>query len=91
MTGHVNLPRQLSLRAEVTPEQAVGITVADNGEGIPPEDLTQIFVHAFTTHTGGHGFGAKEMGGALSVHSDGAGTGAVFTLEVPLEGQLVTA
>jgi signal transduction histidine kinase len=97
MTGNLNLPRQLSLAAKVTPEQALRITVADNGEGIAPENLTQIFVHGFTTHAFGHGFGlhssalaAKEMGGGLSVHSDGAGTGAKFTLEVPLERQVVT-
>jgi signal transduction histidine kinase len=80
----------------VTAGQAVRITVADNGEGIPPENLTRIFVHGFTTHVVGHGFGlhssavaAKEMGGGLTVHSDGAGTGALFTLEVPLERRLV--
>ena len=97
MTGNANVPRHLSLRAEVTAEHALRITVTDNGEGIPPENLTRIFVHGFTTHVGGHGFGlhgsalaATEMGGELSVHSDGAGTGAEFTLEVPLEGQLAS-
>jgi signal transduction histidine kinase len=82
----------------VTAGRAVSITVADNGEGIPVENLTRIFVHGFTTHVDGHGFGlhssalaAKEMGGALTVHSDGAGTGAVFTLEVPFNAQPVTA
>jgi C4-dicarboxylate-specific signal transduction histidine kinase len=55
-------------------------------------------VHGFTTHADGHGFGlhssalaAKEMGGTLSVHTDGDQTGAAFTLEVPLEAQLVAA
>jgi signal transduction histidine kinase len=67
------------------------ISVTDNGIGIPPENLTRIFNHGFTTRKGGHGFGlhsaalaAREMGGSLTVHSDGPGTGATFTLELPL-------
>jgi sensor histidine kinase regulating citrate/malate metabolism len=53
--------------------------------------MTRIFNHGFTTRKGGHGFGlhsgalsAKEMGGSLTVHSDGLGTGATFTLELPV-------
>jgi signal transduction histidine kinase len=67
------------------------ITVTDNGVGIPPGNLTRIFNHGFTTRKDGHGFGlhsgalaARELGGALSVHSAGAGLGAAFTLELPL-------
>jgi signal transduction histidine kinase len=96
MTGNESVPRQLSLRAEVTAGPGVRITVADNGEGIPPENLTRIFVHGFTTHAGGHGFGlhgsalaAKEMAGELTVHSEGVGAGAVFTLDVPLDRHLL--
>jgi predicted ATPase/signal transduction histidine kinase len=68
------------------------ITVRDQGEGIAPENLTRIFAHGFTTRKNGHGFGlhasalaAVEMRGRLTVHSDGPGKGAVFTLELPLE------
>jgi C4-dicarboxylate-specific signal transduction histidine kinase len=67
----------------------VEVAVRDSGCGIAPENLTRIFAHGFTTKPGGHGFGlhscalaAKEMGGSLSVHSDGPGTGATFTLRV---------
>ena len=67
------------------------IVVADNGVGIPPENLTRIFNHGFTTRADGHGFGlhsgalaARELGGTLSVHSDGVGRGASFSLELPL-------
>jgi signal transduction histidine kinase len=69
----------------------IRISVIDNGVGIPPENLTRIFNHGFTTRKGGHGFGlhsgalaAMEMGGSLTVHSDGPGQGASFTLELPL-------
>ena len=70
----------------------VRITVADNGVGIPPENLTRIFDHGFTTRKGGHGFGlhsgaltAKELGGTLTAHSDGPRQGATFTLTLPLQ------
>jgi C4-dicarboxylate-specific signal transduction histidine kinase len=69
----------------------VRIIVADNGVGIAPENLTRIFNHGFTTRAAGHGFGlhsgalaAREIGGTLSVHSDGVGRGAAFSLELPL-------
>ena len=69
----------------------VKITVTDNGVGIAAENLTRIYHYGFTTRKDGHGFGlhsgalaAKEMGGALTVHSDGPGNGATFTLELPL-------
>ena len=72
----------------------VKISVIDNGIGIPPENLTRIFNHGFTTRKGGHGFGlhsgalaAKEMGGSLTVHSGGLGQGAAFTLELPCPAQ----
>ena len=68
------------------------ISVSDNGIGIPPENLTRIFSHGFTTMQGGHGFGlhsgalaAKEMDGTLGVNSDGLGKGATFTLKLPLQ------
>src|SRR5262249_20578134 len=35
----------------------VRIALADNGIGIPPENLVRIFNHGFTTKKDGHGFG----------------------------------
>lgn len=73
-------------------DDRVCIVIIDNGVGIPPENITKIFNHGFTTRKVGHGFGlhsgalaAKEMGGALLVYSDGLGKGATFTLELPLK------
>ena len=68
----------------------VCIEISDNGIGIPEKNLIQIFSHGFTTRKDGHGFGlhsaslsAKELSGSLTVQSDGPGTGATFTLEIP--------
>jgi signal transduction histidine kinase len=78
--------------AELAEGRVLRITVADNGEGIAPENLTRVFSHGFTTRKDGHGFGlhscvlaAQEMGGALSARSNGAGQGATFTLDIPVD------
>jgi PAS domain S-box-containing protein len=83
--------KQLTLKVRSHADR-VHIAVADNGVGIPPENLTRIFAHGFTTKKNGHGFGlhsgalaAKELGGALRVESAGIGHGTVFTLELPLK------
>ncbi|HYR58240.1 MAG TPA: ATP-binding protein, partial [Chthoniobacteraceae bacterium] len=69
----------------------VRIAITDNGVGIPPQNLTHVFRHGFTTKKNGHGFGlhsganaAKEMGGTLTADSLGPGLGATFTLELPV-------
>ncbi len=81
----------ISITVAPTEGGCVCVTVADNGIGILPENLTRIFGHGFTTRKEGHGFGlhsgalaAQEMGGSLGVHSDGPGRGATFTLELPV-------
>jgi PAS domain S-box-containing protein len=78
--------------ADLAYGRVLRITVADNGEGIAPENLTRVFSHGFTTRKDGHGFGlhscvlaAQEMGGALSARSNGAGQGATFTLDIPVD------
>ena len=70
------------------------VEVRDNGVGIAAENLDRIFNHGFTTKKDGHGFGlhsaanaAKELGGSLTVQSDGLGLGATFTLELPCPAQ----
>lgn len=74
-----------------TDDAALRIEVIDNGVGISPDNLIKIFNHGFTTRPDGHGFGlhaaaiaAKEMGGSLTVDSEGVGRGARFCLTVPL-------
>jgi len=80
----------LTVRAYKHGEYRLRIEVTDNGIGIAKENLTRIFEHGFTTKKKGHGFGlhsgaltAKEMGGSLTVCSQGPGHGATFILELP--------
>jgi signal transduction histidine kinase len=83
--------KKVTVRIRQSRTEAVQIEVADNGVGISRENLTRIFSFGFTTRKDGHGFGlhsgalaAKELGGSLSVSSDGPGPGTTFTLELPL-------
>lgn len=83
--------RRVVVKIQGNGGEFVKVTVQDSGSGIAPENLTRIFSHGFTTKKDGHGFGlhssalaATGMGGALSAHSDGPGTGAVFTLDLPV-------
>jgi signal transduction histidine kinase len=91
-TGGMVEPRPcITLGATLVGRRVLRITVADNGDGIAPENLTRIFAHGFTTRKTGNGFGlhscvvaAQEMGGTLTAHSEGAGRGATFTLDIPV-------
>ena len=89
--------KQITLRV-ANSEGTIKISVIDNGIGIPPENLTRIFSHGFTTRKDGHGFGlhsgalaAKEMGGDLVVSSAGKGKGAAFTLILPVSAPATAA
>jgi signal transduction histidine kinase len=83
--------KQVTVRIKRAGKEQVRVEIADNGVGIVPENLTRIFSHGFTTRKHGHGFGlhssalaARELGGTLTVQSGGAGRGATFILEMPL-------
>jgi signal transduction histidine kinase len=88
--------RQSHKEIVITTERSNGklvIAIKDNGVGIAPENINQIFNYGFTTRKAGHGFGlhscattAKALGGRLIATSDGVNQGARFTLELPLNG-----
>lgn len=82
----------LTIRTSGSNNNLLHIEVSDNGIGITPEQQTKIFQHGFTTKSKGSGFGlhssaltAKELGGTLTVHSDGQGCGATFVLKIPIQ------
>lgn len=86
------LDKRIVVKICANGEKRVKIAITDNGIGIAKENLDRIFAHGFTTKKDGHGFGlhhaalaATETGGRLSVHSDGPGQGATFTLDLPMD------
>ena len=82
----------LTIRLYRYESNRIRIEVSDNGMGIVHENLDRIFRHGFTTKKDGHGFGlhsgalaAVELGGSLTVQSEGLGKGSTFTLELPFK------
>lgn len=82
-----NRPKQLAIATGRLNETTIFVDFIDNGCGIHPDNLTRIFEHGFTTKAKGHGFGLHasanamtEMGGKLTVESDGPQCGARFRL-----------
>jgi PAS domain S-box-containing protein len=73
----------------------VTISIADNGCGIPQENLEKVFDPFFTTKPVGRGTGqglaiarsivAEKHGGRIDVHSV-VGRGTTFTLHLPVKG-----
>lgn len=75
-------------------ENNVSINVIDNGIGIASEDIAHLFKYGFKKRRGGHGYGlhhsalvANDLGGRISVHSDGLGKGASFSIIIPVDEQ----
>lgn len=92
MEANLDGRKHLTIRIAPNGQGGVSIQVLDNGVGISPENLARIFSHGFTTRKSGHGFGlhsaalaAREMGGSLTVHSEGVGKGATFSLDLPAQ------
>ncbi len=87
-----DIRREITVRLLRVGQSRAKIQVTDNGMGIPQENLVRIFSYGFTTKKGGHGFGlhfsaleARQLGGTLTVESEGPNKGATFTLELPLQ------
>jgi signal transduction histidine kinase len=79
----------VSITAKCHNDQAVEVTVADNGPGIPPDKMERIFEAYFTTKEKGTGLGlaivkhnVELYGGTVQVESK-LGKGAKFTLVFP--------
>lgn len=83
-------------------ERQVTIKVTDNGLGIPPEMLSEVFVmftqvnRTLDRSQGGLGIGlalvkwlAELHGGTIAVESEGSGLGSTFTLCIPAEAGMV--
>ena len=90
-------PRGGHVTIRLAREEGARLTVTDTGRGIEPEFLPHIFERfrqADSTSTRAHaglGLGLAIVshlvelhGGRVSAHSDGEGTGATFTVELPI-------
>ncbi|HEY3357664.1 MAG TPA: ATP-binding protein [Polyangia bacterium] len=86
--GHIDI----GVRA--VDEQRIAVTIADDGVGIPRENLERIFEPFFTTKEGsGTGLGlsitygiVQKLGGDISVESE-VGEGTCFTVLLPTRGK----
>jgi signal transduction histidine kinase len=79
----------VDIAAACRPDYAVEISIADNGQGIPPEKMGRIFEAYFTTKEKGTGLGlaivkhnVELYDGTVRVESE-LGKGAKFTLVFP--------
>jgi len=75
-------------------DDVASIEVKDTGVGIAEEDIRHLFEYGFKKRRNGHGYGlhhsalvANELGGRISVNSEGLGKGASFKLIIPVEEQ----
>jgi PAS domain S-box-containing protein len=80
----------LSLSATALGEDRVRVEVADNGAGIAEGLSQKLFRFGFSTKQRGSGFGlhsvamfAQQVGGQVTLSSDGPGLGARLVLELP--------
>ena len=85
--GHLNIT------AKPEDHDRVSITIADDGCGIPQEEIEHIFEPFYSTKTGAGGTGlglsityglVQELGGAIAVNSL-EGNGTRFTITLPLQ------
>lgn len=90
--------RSINVKVDIDEDNMLLIAVSDSGIGIEPSNLDKIFQHGFSTRKkrGGHGFGLhhsacaiEEMGGTLSVDSQGKMKGAKFTIRIPAETRIL--
>jgi two-component system NtrC family sensor kinase len=85
----------LTLRSfEDTVDGTCRVEIEDTGNGIPPEQIKDIFTPFFTTRETGTGLGlsvsygiVKNHGGVITVRSE-PGAGSLFTVTLPLNQQV---
>jgi signal transduction histidine kinase len=81
-----------TIRVEIVREDgAIRIDVADNGPGIDPDHVGQLFDGFFTTRADGLGLGLSicrtilaAHGGSIAVPSRSGQPGATFSVQLPL-------
>ena len=78
----------ISLHLQKNNAGKVSIQVADNGPGIPPEKMDQIFVPFYTTKESGSGIGLSLSRQIMRLHKGSLevqsveGQGTIFTMTI---------
>jgi len=94
-SDEIRITSSSALSANDIGHQGVEVTIADNGCGMPPEHLNQIFEPFFSTKDVGKGTGlglsvslgiVKEHGGNIRVQSE-LGKGTTFFIWLPIDRQ----
>lgn len=93
-----SMPRGGKVKTVVKPEkEQVSISIADDGEGIPPENLDRLFKPFFSTKSRGTGLGlatSKKIvdahGGKISLEST-PGKGTIVRIVLPLQTEFNSA
>ncbi len=90
--GHARPDGTVTVRVEAEAGGAA-VSITDDGDGIPPEELSHVFDRFYrgtTTGRAGTGIGlaiARSIvdahNGAITAESDGPGTGATFAIHLP--------
>jgi two-component system nitrogen regulation sensor histidine kinase GlnL len=82
--NHIDTPQSIRMA------RFLSVDVSDNGSGIVPEHLEQLFTPFFTTKSGGTGLGLAisqrivvQHGGLIRVESE-AGRGTIFHIYLPV-------
>ena len=90
MSQHDACAKRITIRLARKDRDRMIIEFSDTGVGIPPENITKIFSHGFTTRSAGTGVGlhscanmVKKLGGMISARSERDETGATFSVELP--------
>jgi PAS domain S-box-containing protein len=90
---HTKAGDTIAIRSETPASERIRVSVRDSGSGISPALLKRIFI-PFEQADGNTGVGlglglaiakglVEQQGGTIEAHSEGPGTGATFTVELP--------
>lgn len=96
MSGEAVVDRELFVTTELDTDGLVQVSVADQGHGIAPEDLEQVFEPFVTTKAEGLGLGLAVCRRIIEAHgghlwaTDSAGRGACFRFTVPAHSGEIT-
>jgi PAS domain S-box-containing protein len=80
----------IELRAQSIGPDRLCLSVRDNGAGFDAEQRPSLFKFGYSTKSRGSGFGlhatalfVQEMGGSITLESEGVNRGALLTIELP--------